>query len=590
MKIKSLLLTSAIFALSLASCSNDDDNGSKWDGNPVLFNTTVEGSVTSKAKASDNTWDDGDAIGVFMKKGAGLDGVVDGATNKKYTTAGSGAFSPANPATDAIYFPEDGSNVDFIAYYPYAATLAANTYKVDVTTQTSQEDIDLLYSDNAAGLNKNSSDVTLNFKHQLAKVVFTINAGNGITDLTGLVVTITGTNTKADYALATGVLSNEGTKANIIAKTTISGAQATSEAIVIPMDGMDGRKVTFAIPAGIFTWDVPSTEKFEKGKKNTYTVELKKGGGTSVYPSGTIEDWGPGSSEHIVIDLGEGGDGTQASPYTISQLSGKVGETGKWVTGYIVGSTSKTKAVGTPSTENILLAATAGETNEANCIPVDISSSAVKANLDIVANSDLIGKQVKVQGDIVNTIFQNTLSMTNIVAQEGGKTGGGDEELNFEETFGPTWRAGETTTLTKKWDEYIALDQFDMKAPIVYSTGSDPVDFRSTKSYDNPHVWFAANYNKSLKIEGIEGGYKTMKLTYDVAGNKAQSPANGILVKCNNIDVTVPSTNLGDANAFTTMSIDIPDGTTTVEFYSTPASNPSGFGYRIDNIKITGKK
>lgn len=167
----------------------------------------------------------------------------------------------------------------------------------------------------------------------------------------------------------------------------------------------------------------------------------------------------------------------------------------------------------------------------------------------------------------------------------------GDDAL-FSETFGPTWRAGETTTLTKKWDEYVALDQFDMKAPIVYSTGTDAVDFRSTRTYDNPHVWFAANYNKSLKIEGIAISQTNLQLSYDLACNQdgGGAPVAGIMIKCNNVDITMPTTNLGAQNQFTTITVDIPNGTTTIEFYSTPTSNPSGNGYRLDNIKIESKQ
>lgn len=591
MKIKSLLFTSAIFALSLASCSSDDDNG-YTERTPILFNSMVEGiATTSQAKASGTTWDNPDYIGVFMKTGTGLDNIVDGGSNKKYSTPGTGSFSPANPNTDALHFPENGSNVDFIAYYPYVQTLTNNTYEINVGTQTSQEAIDLLYSNNATGLNKNSSDVTLNFKHQLAKVVFTINAGNGISDLTGLVVTIKGTNTKANYALATGAISGENTVADIVAKTTTASTlQSVSEAIILPAGGTTGRTVTFVIPSGTFTWDVPNDHTFLAGKKNTYTVELKKGGATSVYPTGNIEDWGPGSNENIVIDLGEGGDGTKASPYAISQVTvAKVGETGKWVTGYIVGSTAKTKAFGTPSTENILLAASANETDESKCIPIDISSSAVKTNLDIVANASLIGKQVKVQGDIVNNIFSNTLSMTNIIDQEGGATPGpgpGTEATIIDEKFND---AGDYSSNRPKVNVFT---DWDMKAPITYS---DPygtwADIRSTSTV-SPSLWLPAygtDKESALRIEGISSGYTKMKLTYSIAPNNATNAnPNHIIIKCDGVNNPTQATGTFTGNnQFIQISLDIPDNTTVLEFYSGSANT---IGYRIDNILLKGTK
>ncbi|MCC8187559.1 MAG: fimbrillin family protein [Bacteroides sp.] len=164
----------------------------------------------------------------------------------------------------------------------------------------------------------------------------------------------------------------------------------------------------------------------------------------------------------------------------------------------------------------------------------------------------------------------------------------GDNTLEFLETFGPSWREGTSGTLTDTWATFVARDQFDMKAPIVYSTGSDEVDFRCTNSYDNPHIWFAANRDKFFKIEGIETGYSNMTLSFDLAANAANAAYTGMMVKCNDSDVTVPTGTLGASNEFSQVTFSIPDGTTTVEFYTTSTSNT--IGYRLDNIKITGSK
>ncbi|MCC8035404.1 MAG: hypothetical protein LIO77_05660, partial [Rikenellaceae bacterium] len=170
----------------------------------------------------------------------------------------------------------------------------------------------------------------------------------------------------------------------------------------------------------------------------------------------------------------------------------------------------------------------------------------------------------------------------------GNEPGRGGEELQFLETFGPSWREGTSGTLTDKWDAFVARDQFDMKAPIVYSTGSDEVDFRCTNNYDNPHIWFAANYDKLFKIEGIESGFSNMTISFDLAANSANASSKAMIVKCNGVEVTLPSVTLGTSNTFSTISASIPDGTTTVEFITTPTSNT--IGYRLDNIKITGTK
>lgn len=427
MKIKHFLLSAIVLATSLASCV--DDKEYVYDGgNGVKFNSTVAGQ-SPMARAANAAWQQGDAIGVYMKTGTGLDNIVDGAANKKHTTPGNGMFSPADPMTDAIFFPKSGA-VDFIAYYPYSATLAANIYKVDVTNQTSQEKIDLLYSNDATG--KSSGDnVVLGFKHELTKVVFNLIATEASADLTNVKVSIGNMPVKADFNLATGALTVDATMASIDMKSTVDPntvLKAVAEGIVIPTAKAE-RKFTFTFKVGgaeiVKTWDAKD-EPFDKGMKNSYNVQLVSDKGIIVSPSSNIQDWGPGSSEDIIIDLdGETtpGDGTQANPFTVEEAAAKVGENAKWVTGFIVGSTNTAKAVGTPSKDNIILATTKGETDESKWIIVDIKDSPVAKFLDIVASPDLVGAKVKVQGNIVNNIFGGVLAMTTITAQEGGKEG-----------------------------------------------------------------------------------------------------------------------------------------------------------------------
>lgn len=426
MKFSKILLATLLAVFAFISCSDDDPK--VYNPNAGLrFDATIGEEARVNLRMAGASWDANDQIGVFMKKaGQGLSGnIVSSADNIKHTTPGDGKFSPA-VLSEGIEYPEDGSNVDFIAYYPYTTPLTGYIYKVNVANQTSQSAIDLLYSNNAVNMNKNSAkNVGMTFTHELAKIVVNVEAGTGIGSLTGLVTTLTGTNTQADYALADGALTVSSSIADIQMLTSQSGIKMVSEAVILPAPASTGRTIVFTLGTQVFKWEVPATTSFEKGKRYTYDAVLSLDGVTFITPDATITDWVdiPGGS--ITPELQTGGDGSQSNPYTVSQVSGKLGETGKWVTGYIVGSTTKTRVVGTPSKDNILIAATATETDEAKCIPVDISSSAVKEYLDIIASPDLIGVKVKVQGDIVNNIFGNTLSMTNVVAQEGGKKGGG---------------------------------------------------------------------------------------------------------------------------------------------------------------------
>ena len=121
----------------------------EWDlaGEPVQISASIEGATT---RVTGSSWDDGDAIGVFMTAAGTPLSTSALSQNVEYKTTGANSFEPVNES-EAIYFPFDGSGVDFIAYYPYREEIIDFTYPVSLYSQSSQADIDLLYSNNAKG-------------------------------------------------------------------------------------------------------------------------------------------------------------------------------------------------------------------------------------------------------------------------------------------------------------------------------------------------------------------------------------------------------------------------------------------------------
>lgn len=283
-----MMLLSSLF---FVACDNDEDVRTD-DGLTVKFSSSIEGLIPSRAAGSG--WDSDDAIGVFMlKAGQALSdaNIVDGAANKEYVTAtGDGRFAPAVGQT--ISYPADGSNVDFIAYYPY--TVINNyQYAVNVENQTSQPGIDLLYANNAKGLNKDNAAAALSFSHQLVKMVFNIKAGTGISSLEGLSITLGGMKTQATFALADGTLNVEdasGKELSVKLSPAVEGV--VGEAIILPVAALNGGSIVFTLPSGAFRWEIPANQEYAKGKKYTYDVELRNsGGGVTASISATIEDW-----------------------------------------------------------------------------------------------------------------------------------------------------------------------------------------------------------------------------------------------------------------------------------------------------------
>lgn len=100
-----------------------------------------------------------------------------------------------------------------------------------------------------------------------------------------------------------------------------------------------------------------------------------------------------------------GGDGSQESPYSVAQVLGGVTGTG-WVKGYIVGSVtdksfdSAVLGASPASQTNILVAASADETDAANCIPVQLPAGDVRSKLNLADNPGNYKAEVTFEGSL----------------------------------------------------------------------------------------------------------------------------------------------------------------------------------------------
>ena len=301
MKTNKMLWMGLLSTMMLGSCADNDENSQWTDPNQVQFTASIQGLVT---KATDDAWEEGDQIGIFMKDAA-AEWSAAGTQNVAYTTDAAGALSPAGTV---IYYPSEDATVDFMAYYPYTAGLGGTTYNVNVATQTSQSAIDLLYADNAKGVQKADGNVVLNFSHKLAKVVFNI-VPDGVTitesDLGSLTVALQNVNTTAAFDLATGTLGSAAGQANV--NMLVDATAKTAEAIILPGDGPIEVAFTFNGETKTGTMDTPS---FAAGSKYTYNVSLSMGDAENAvhFGNATITDWTdvPGNEIDINFD-GEGG-------------------------------------------------------------------------------------------------------------------------------------------------------------------------------------------------------------------------------------------------------------------------------------------
>ena len=291
MKTK-VLFTMSLIALVLFSCKEKEpmfDNNHITGGRKyVKFDASIENPAT---KASGTTWGLGDAIGVYMKAaGANLSAALD--ENVKYTTPGDGVFSAA---TTGIELPTDGSNVDFISYYPYQTTITGLSYPINTAVQTSLPDIDLLYSNNAVNANKTNSLIDMNFKHVLSLLILNVTTGSGVSDLTGLSLSATGLKTDGSLNLADGTITLGSATATLTPTINASSTTAaTVNAILVPGQDMSSAELTFTLSGKAYKW-TPAAQALETGKKYTYSIQLSATGVVVANPQGSIQDWTDGN-------------------------------------------------------------------------------------------------------------------------------------------------------------------------------------------------------------------------------------------------------------------------------------------------------
>ena len=290
-------------ALLLVSGCGDENNGAETPGSDGRVALQASGGI--QTRATDAAWQTGDAIGIYMLE-AGTTTLSESADNRKYATAdGDGKFS-AGAAGQTIYFPVDGSTVDFRAYHPYRGTLSDGVFALDVSSQTDLPAIDLMSakveSTPEAPLDKNHPAVAFTFRHLLTKLELNISAGNGISadDLQGLKVEITKQRTAGSYAPHNELLGVASEPVKTITMNTAADG-TLAQAILLPTtpaDGINpviaGRELVFTLKATgeVFRYPLPDDKGFLAGDKNIYNITINR---TSLTVTATIENWNPGN-------------------------------------------------------------------------------------------------------------------------------------------------------------------------------------------------------------------------------------------------------------------------------------------------------
>jgi hypothetical protein len=282
---------------------------------PVKFQAGI-GAETRVSNPEGNKWDKTDTIGVYMIKAGSVlaDSVIrEGAKNKPYVVASGEGTNTATFATasDTIFYP-NGEDVNFIAYYPYSArsevVSADNKYNMNVSDQSVQPRLDLLYSNNKTAYNSKNHDVLLPFGHLMTRLVFDILpiAGSKIS-LSGLQMSVQNVNTATVFDLSTGLPASDGAGQSTITPVSLHEAADSirKEATLIPVADASNIRLFFTLNNKAYTASLPETasgKALQKGKRYMYKVLFDE---AEVIVGGELSPWdeSPGGDISPTPDL-----------------------------------------------------------------------------------------------------------------------------------------------------------------------------------------------------------------------------------------------------------------------------------------------
>ena len=163
-----------------------------------------------------------------------------------------------------------------------------------------------------------------------------------------------------------------------------------------------------------FYFDAPATK--------SKTWEIKN----VIMKDGKVDETTPDTPDTPNAD--SKGTGTYEDPYNVTAAIAKASAEKVWVKAYIVGRLETSpvydavfNATGATINTNILVAASASETDSTKCMPVQLPAGDIRGALNLVDNASNIGKEVLLYGDVA-TYFKLPGVKNVTYAEFGGKS------------------------------------------------------------------------------------------------------------------------------------------------------------------------
>lgn len=287
----------AALALSLAACTNDDENLN--DGSvAAVINAEISDAVATRA--SGTAWAERDEIGISESRF--------GYTNVPYRWE-SGKFTP----TGTIIFFQDDDPTTFSAYYPYDADGGTLTATTDATAQQNQPAIDFLYATGATASTHNpgvnftddtdAGGTDCSFHHCMSQITLTFKEGSGVdfSTIQPTGYTLSGLMLTGSFDTTTGTAETDDATAAQDLDMTLTNGALTSSVILFPQTKASiGLSVSYNSQPYTATLTIPDGA-LKAGNNYAWTVTVRNK--DLSIESAEITPWNPVSGDDVNADL-----------------------------------------------------------------------------------------------------------------------------------------------------------------------------------------------------------------------------------------------------------------------------------------------
>lgn len=208
------ILSAIALGSVLSACSSEEPSG--FERKALSLQVAVE----SETRVSETSFDDGDRVGVFVmcrKDGqalplSGADAYV---ANRLFVYEGA-----MLSAKEIVYYPEEESDMDVYAYYPYSgevSSVSAYPFRVaaDQSEVSNYKSSDFLWAKGTVDYHA-AGNANLVFGHRMSRMEIRLRAGEGVASLEGAEVVVAGVALASEVHLGTGEVTATGECGEVI--------------------------------------------------------------------------------------------------------------------------------------------------------------------------------------------------------------------------------------------------------------------------------------------------------------------------------------------------------------------------------------